>query len=180
MELNNHIKIGLDVDGVLANFSEAVIRRARKMGLADEFPKTHEHIDNWDVAEKFSHVMRDAWADPNFWLGLKPLTKVIPFKVDCYITARRIPSEVTRQWLKNNNFPDADVISVKNPDEKLHHITERQLDLFVDDYYVTITQLLEKGVNALLFVAPYQRGHEEECRYLPKVHSLEDVLNYVR
>lgn len=179
MDQVKKIKVGLDVDGVLANFSDGLIAKARQMGLSEEFPETWEHVDNWDVCEKFLHVMDEARMDASFWLGLKPMTANVPFEVDCYITARSIGSEVTAKWLSDNGFQDAPVISVANPEEKLQHIKDRGLDLFVDDYYKTVINLLEEGINAVLFSAPYQRGHEEECKSLPKIYSLEEVLTYV-
>jgi len=163
----NGKRIGLDVDGVLANFSAGVIKRANELGLGEHFPKCCHDTDSWDMSDEFSTVMNEAWRDEKFWL---------PY---CYITSRRVPSEVTKQWLTNNGFPDALVITVSNPTEKIKWIEEHNIDLFVDDLYSTVRELRDAGYNAVLFDAPYQRGHVEECKGLPKIKTLDEVLTYI-
>jgi uncharacterized HAD superfamily protein len=126
--------------------------------------------------------MKDAWMDENFWLGLEPIQLKLPewFDVKCYITARPIPSEVTKRWLAANGLPDAPVVSVKYAEEKLEHVADYDLDIFIDDYYPTIWMLRENGINGVLYGAPYQVGHEEECKGLPKINSLEEAKWYVK
>jgi len=175
-----YLNVALDCDGVLANFSAGVIKRAKKMGLSQHFPKTYKEVSRWDVSGMFSHVMKDAWTDPEFWLDLPvlPGAEKLNFIPACYITSRAVPSEVTAKWLAKNGFPKAEVITVSKPEEKLQHLKDRGIDLLIDDYYVTIIQLLENDVNALLYKAPYQVGHEE-CKTLPTINCLTEVHNYV-
>lgn len=175
----NGKRIGLDIDGVLSNFSAGLIKRANKMGLGEHFPKSWKEVTYWDVSDKFREVMKDAWMDEKFWLGLPALTKKVPFKPYCYITSRPIPSEVTERWLDKHGFPKAMVITVSNPTEKMKWIEEHAVDVFVDDLYSTVCELRDAGYNALLYEAPYQRGHVEECKGLPKIKSLDEVLTYV-
>jgi hypothetical protein len=173
------MKIGLDVDGVLANFPRGVIERARLMGLSHHFPKCCHDISHWNMSDKLGEVMKDAWTDPSFWLGLKPLAYSLPldFSPECYITSRPIADSVTEEWLNLWRFPAAPVVTVKQASEKLQHIQERELDLFVDDYYETVIQLLDAGVNAVLYKAPYQRGHL--TKHLPKISHLRKLNEYV-
>jgi 5'(3')-deoxyribonucleotidase len=174
-------RIGLDVDGVLSCFSAGVISRAKQLGLEDKFPTTCKDVDCWDMSDKFSSLMRDVWTDEEFWLNLPVLkgSEFIPFTPDCYITSRQVPSEVTKQWLDKNRFPEADVITVRRPEEKIQHILERNVDIFVDDLFSTVRTLREKGINALLFKAAYQSGHIKECEGLPTIESLKEIKNYV-
>lgn len=174
-------RVGLDVDGVLANFSAGVIKRANELGVGEYFPKCCHDTNSWDMSEMFSKVMKNLWNDPEFWLGLPVLENTLPlsFQPYCYITSRRVPSEVTKQWLDKNGFPEALVITVKNPKEKLIHIREHNIHLFVDDLYSTVREMRDAGVNALLMSAPYQSGHKTECEGLPTIKSLSEVVNYV-
>lgn len=173
------MKKGLDIDGVLCNFPQGVIERAKTVNLSEHFPPCCHDVMSWDFGtDKFSAVMKDAWLSVEFWLKLKPLAYSLPlsFTPDCYITSRPVENWVTEQWLDLWKFPKADVITVKNPLDKLEVIKERKLDLFVDDYIETVRHLRENGVNALLFEAPYQRGHEHAD--LPKIKCLSEVENY--
>jgi FMN phosphatase YigB (HAD superfamily) len=174
-------KIGLDVDGVLACFSHGVIKRAKELNVSEHFPSTCLEVDSWDMSEMFSYIMQDAWNQPKFWAELPPLKGALPlpFTPEVYITSRRIPGEVTKAWLKRNGFPEAPVITVSNPAEKLRHVLDLDIDIFVDDLYSTVREMRQAGVNALLFKAPYQVGHEEDCKGLPTIERLEEVLNYV-
>ncbi len=172
------LNVGLDVDGVLCNFTAGVIKRAKNMGLEKHFPSDSLDTTYWNMSDKFSEVMRDAWRDPEFWLALPKLARQpsVPFIPRCYITSRVVPSSVTRQWLDNHGFPAAEVITVKQPSEKLAYIQDMKLSLFVDDYYITVQELLNNGVDARLYRAPYQRGHVEECKNLPTIDSLDEVI----
>jgi len=187
------MKIGIDIDGVLANFSRGVIEESHKFGLHEKFPECWTHSTHWyfqiteedggleGAKERFNIVMKDNWLNPEFWLGLKPMpnSMPLPFTPDCYVTARSISSDVTRKWLARYYFPEAPVISVERAEEKLEHILELGLDIFIDDYYPTVRTLRENGVNAVLYEAPYQRGHYEECKDLPTIKYLTQVVPYL-
>jgi uncharacterized HAD superfamily protein len=170
------MKVGLDVDGVLCNFVQGILDVAHRRGLSS-FPQRWTDADHWLVCPEFGTVMREVNLDPGFWLQLDPLPYSGPldFAPDCYITARPIASWVTEQWLAVHRFPKADLITVADPKDKIDHIRERGLDLFVDDHYVTVPELRAAGVNAVLFEAPYQRGHDVSG--LPKIKSLSEVVN---
>lgn len=178
--MDRNTKIGLDVDGVLSCFSCGVIKRAHEMGLGDKFAPTCEQVSYWDMSDAFSTVMKDAWLDPEFWLALpnrhEPL---LPFIPTCYITSRPIDTTVTKQWLDKIGFAEAPIITVKSPLDKIEHIKEAELDVFVDDHFGTVTEGLKHGLNMLLWKAPYQVGHQEDCRYLPTISCMEEIFNYV-
>lgn len=179
-ELNN-IKVGLDVDGVLSCFSHGVIKRAKLLNVAEHFPSKCTDVATWDMSEMFSYVMQDAWRQDKFWLDLPPLKGVLPlpFTPYVYITSRLVSGETTKKWLNKHGFPDASVITVSNPKEKLQHVLDLKLDVFVDDLYSTVRDMRDAGVNAILYYAPYQVGHKKECEGLPTIKNLSEVLNYV-
>jgi hypothetical protein len=173
-------KVGLDVDGVLACFTCGVLKRAKEMGLEKDFAANCNEVNYWDMSDSFSTVMKDAWLDPQFWLALpNRLDPLLPFLPHCYITSRPIDTAVTKQWLDSVGFPEAPIITVKNPVDKIQHIKDLELDVFVDDHYVTVTEGRKHGLNMLLWKAPYQVGHQEECCNLPTITTMEEVENYV-
>lgn len=170
------LRIGLDVDGVLCDFGTGVIKRAQAMGLHEGFPTCREEVTCWDMGPNFSQIMKDAWLDSNFWLSLDPLRDSnLPFEPECYITSRPVATVVTAMWLAKHGFPAADVICVPKPEDKLQHIIDYDLDLFVDDLFSTVRMIREAGREAVLYKAPYHVGHKEECEGLPVIERLEDI-----
>jgi hypothetical protein len=173
------MNIGLDIDGVLANFPQAVIETAVEMGMADKFPARWQDVDCWYIAngncaETFNQVWKHIKNDVQFWLKLKPFPYGVPldFIPTRYVTSRPIDSWVTQQWLDVNRFPKAELITVSQPLDKLEHMDG--LDMFIDDHWETVRHLRENGVNAVLYKAPYQRGHD--CSGLPIVSHLSEVM----
>jgi len=176
-------KIGLDVDGVLCNFPEGLIAMAAECGLADRFPASWKDVDHYFIASggdaaAFNQVFAGIKHSTEFWLKLKPLPYCAPldFVPDCYITSRPVDTWITEQWLWLWRFPRAPVFTVRDHKDKLIHILDRKLDLFVDDYYPTVEYLLENGANAVLYAAPYQRGHAVD--HLPTISHLSQVKSY--
>jgi uncharacterized HAD superfamily protein len=168
-------RIALDIDGVLANFSGGVVDKAKELGI--EFIDCPSKVTHWDMHPNFSKVMKNYWGDPEFWLNLQPLRSGnLPFVPHVYITSRPIDTEITRQWLIKHGFPSAPVITVKHPKEKLQHIENMGIDILIDDLHHTVREVIESGRTAFLYKAPYQRGHEEECKGLPTIETLEEIL----
>jgi uncharacterized HAD superfamily protein len=169
-------RVGLDVDGVLCNFPKGVINLAAKEGKSHLFPATEYDVSSWMISEQFSELMQLHWDNPDFWLGLEPLRYSLPldFEPAVYITARRIDGWVTHRWLTHHGFPKATVITVKRPEDKLQHIRDLELDLFVDDHYGTVDELRLEGLNGVLMAAPYQRGHDIP-EGMPIIHSLAEL-----
>lgn len=168
----SRFKIALDCDGVICNFTGGTIKRAKELGL--EFVNSIDEVNCWDIHPNFSKVMKEAWGDADFWLNLNPLN-TISFTPHCYITSRPIETKVTEQWLDKHGFPKAKVITVAKPEDKIQHLLDEGVDLLIDDLHSTVRAALDAGIKAFLFVQPYQRGHEQECKDLPKLHSLEDL-----
>jgi len=174
-------RIALDIDGVLCDFGDGVINRAKEMNLEVHFPITSRHIQKWDICDKFTEVMEDAWLDKNFWLNLKPINKSRPLLINpvAYITSRPISTKVTEQWLDRWGFPPARVITVEKPTNKLRHLKQLNVDMYVDDLHTTIIQLRRARINAILFEAPYQISVKEECKELPTIKNLKELEKYV-
>lgn len=125
------LKYGLDVDSVLAGFIQ---------GMFDWFDEPYREVTEWDdpfIRDTFHLIVNDE----KFWLTLPILShpKDIRFPVDCYITARSIPSEITAEWLYSRNFPVAPVITVRtdtkgNHNSKVDAVKGMELDFFVEDF----------------------------------------------
>lgn len=166
--------LALDIDGVLANFSEAVVDRAYAMGMGESFPSGWREVRMWDISPRFQEVMHGVWKDPDFWLSVKPLPNTSrELEPAIYLTSRPIDGLVSSKWLRRNGFPSAEVVTVAKPEDKVAVLKERGLFL-IDDHYQTVEACIKQEVKAYLFKAPYQRGYD--VSHLPSVSSLEEVM----
>lgn len=145
-------KIGLDIDGVLADFN----------GKMDEL--TNGAVGNpthWNcpiLGKKFAEVK----TDPEFWLSLKPMCKPIdlPFEPHCYITSRSIDPAVTKAWLDNNGFPEATIYCVGIGESKVEVAKNAGIDYFIDDYYKNFVELNKAGICTFLLTRSYNTRYE--------------------
>lgn len=176
MNIMNIPSLALDIDGVLANFPEAVIDRAHFLGVGDSFPISWRDVKSWELGTpRFHDVMRGAWGSVDFWSAINPMPGVIRcVKPGIYLTSRPIPSDVTTSWLSKHGFPESPVVTVQRPEEKIKHLQERGLFL-VDDYHETVQKCIDSGIEAYLYKAPYQRSYD--VSHLPTVTSLQEVID---
>ncbi len=159
------VRIGLDVDEVLAGFVSAYMRTF-EMEKEPEF---------WSFCPELPNRLKSLSAE--WWLALKPITdpSELGFEPVCYITSRVISSEVTTAWLNNNRFPFAPVFTVKTPEEKLAIAKEQKLDIFVDDNYSTFVQLNKAGICCFLMDAAHNRRYNVGHK---RIKSLSELTKY--
>lgn len=138
------MKIGLDIDGVLAGFYEEMHRR-----YPEDCPK---YIKNWfDPDSNVGKHWQEIEQDYDFWANLPILTppEQIPFKIDCYITS--IPKQMTgarQEWLDKHGYPKVPLFVAE---DKLPICTQRRLDWFVDDKPTTVEHLNNNGVKCIQY-----------------------------
>jgi hypothetical protein len=171
---------GSDVDGLLSNFGQGFIERGVAMGVNCCLPEDHTKIDKWmfPCSPHFKEIWASVEKDEAFWLGLpvyeqarEAMQEIEPPAF--YITSRPVRNEVTEQWLEQNGFPKARVITVSDPQHKLQYLVEHKLDGYVDDLVSTIRQVRSEGVNGILYKAPYQVS--EDISGLPIISDLREL-----
>lgn len=101
----------LDIDDTIADFSGHILQY-------------------FDVPDKSDVVMYDDcrimsrasqwWKDRNFWLTMPRMEDPSMWRIkpSCYLTARSIDEEITKEWLRINKFPDAPLIATKGKIKK--------------------------------------------------------------
>lgn len=160
------MKTALDVDGVLANFTEAVIAKARDMGIGHQFPDRWNFVTNWDMGPGFHDVWRTIEHDAEWWLSIKPhpgARESIRFDVAGYVTARPIPNKYTIMWLKAHGFPNHRfVVTVPPQTTKVDELKRNGIELFVDDNVTNFEQINASGIKCLLFDRPWNRLHDSK------------------
>jgi len=164
------LRIGLDIDGVLADFEKAFLEYMGKQG--------HE-ITSWNdpLFRKYFKLVSD---DHSFWVNLDKTedlkNKPLGFNPKVYITARPVPTEVTEYWLfEKNHFPMAPVETVGHDNSKVEICKKYKLDLFVDDAYHNYEELNRAGVPCLLRTRKHNTSYNVGSRRISSVHDLEKI-----
>lgn len=161
-------KIGIDIDGVLADFSGAWNK---------QYDDTLTNPNNWffdrKINKRFADMKSDGTLD-TFYLNIEPLilSKELPFVPDCYITSRPVSNEITEQWLDKHGFPAVPVYTVETCTSKAQMAKECGIEIFIDDSFENFVDLNKAGIFTYLYSAPwninYPVGHM-------RINSLNDL-----
>ncbi len=158
-------RIGLDIDGVLADF----------VGFLMEITGNKGHVpEHWNdpiVRREFDKVKKDE----DFWRNIPPLLKRedIPFEPHCYITARSIASEITQEWLDRHLFPKAQLYCVGVGESKVEVARQSGVTHFVDDNYSNFLELTRADIFTYLYDASYNRKYDVGYK---RIHSLKELV----
>ena len=165
-------KIGLDVDGVLANWY---------LGMCIKYNMPYELIDTWNVPwllEKYHKVK----GDEKFWESLPILSEpqAIIFEVAAYVTSiEEWLLDARTHWLAINGFVEAPIIV--SHDKKVH-CTDHGINVLVDDKLETLIDIKENAPNILpiKFTPSYMREDVPEgiyeIRHLSEVNQVLESL----
>ena len=159
------LKIGLDIDGVLADFVGHLMKVS---GNTDHSP---EHWNDPVVRAEFDKFK----SDPTFWAEIPPLIGRldVPFEPHCYITARSIDPTVTQGWLNKHLFPKAPLYCVGNGESKIEIAKKSGIDVMVDDSFSNFLELTNAGIFTYLYDAPYNRKYDVGYR---RIKSLKELV----
>lgn len=161
------IKVGLDIDEVLADWVGAW---CRKYGL--ELP-TAWYFDPL-IGQRFDDLIQSGEIN-DFYLSLQPKTRPqdVPFIPHCYVTSRPVDTPVTEQWLAKHGYPSAPVYTVPMGSSKVEAIHASGCNVFVDDHVKNYNQINDSGISCFLFDAP----HNRECYGANRIYSLKDLID---
>ena len=167
--MNSYNNIGLDIDGVLADFTRGWNK------VYPDVPAMPNYY-NYDpkMGERF-RAMKAAGTLDGFFLGLKPLfdPKDLPFKPKGYITARGVSTSISGQWLEKVGFPKAKIITVPWGESKVDAMKEAGIEIFIDDFYDNFKDLNDAGILTYLFTQPWNLEHDVGDM---RLNSLKDLL----
>lgn len=162
-------RIGLDIDGVLAEFSDAFLVN---FGLSRDEP------NHWnDPRFRNETRWKEIENNENFWMGIDIIKcpETLIFEPTVYCTARSIPTSWTQKWLNNKGYPVAPVISVGRSTSKVDALRGK-VDIFVDDHYDNFVELNNAGIYTLLM----SRKHNEKYDVGDmRIHDLDELKNYI-
>ena len=136
------MRIGLDIDDVLADFMGTYLNR---FGT----PKT-----DFEITKNVSQVLIK---DRNFWLNL-PVINTIDFVPELYCTKRVNSKDWTRKWLIDNDFPNKPIYQVICQMRNKADFIKGRVDVFIDDSIGNFIKMNLAGVPCLLKDTPYNQG----------------------
>lgn len=178
------LKIGLDIDGVLADFAGPAMATARSI-----FPDADVHNRIWNlgltdaqaaaVMEHYKHTV-DAYANLDPLPGSEVLAELQGRHNFYFVTARNptagYPIEVqSHMWLVN--YLDIDfpcVIVVDSGKYKVDIYNALRLDAFVDDRVDTVNHMRSHQQNCYVFDQPWNKACEA-----PRVYSVKEYIETV-
>ena len=106
--------------------------------------------------------------DKEFWMTLpiKNRPNFIPVQ---YTTARIIPKQWIKQFIKENGLPNVPVYQVRGVSLSKAKMLRGRVDLHIDDSIKVFKDLNSKGIPCLLIDSPYNR----EWGPIGRVYSLD-------
>jgi hypothetical protein len=194
-------KLGIDIDGVLANFDEkfvSLLRTELKVDIKRDFQPTDW---GWTNANLEPGIMDRAWeiidSTPCFWETLSPTSDIISMaeffheyadkKYEIYfITARkdgigRGTREQSERWLRENLINPKQTITVlpvKSGLDKAEIIYALHLDYSIDDHTPTVVNNKTiKDHHAFLLDKPWNQ--DGKFYSLKTVKTLKEFFNQI-
>lgn len=164
----HNLKIGLDIDEVICDWLGAWCEMWN-------IEKPTSWFFDRDLKERFDEMEKKGTLN-DFYLNLKPLLKPedIPFEPHCYITSRRVPSEITEKWLDLNGFPTKPVYTVQPNTTKVDVAKESGIDIYVDDRFENFVELNKAGICTFLYDAPHNKRYDVGYK---RIYSLKELVN---
>ena len=159
-----HKRVGLDIDGVLADFNKSV--RA-KFNIEN---KPHAWYYSYSFNKELWNELKQ---DKDFWVNIEPYKDgaYLSFEPVCYVTHRPVPKEWCEEWLEKNHFPCVPVHVVNG--SKIDVIKELKLDIFVDDKYDNFKELNNEGIFTYLFTQPWNERYDVGHK---RIDSLDEIV----
>ncbi len=186
------IHVGVDVDGVIADFNAGFMDLFEWLTKEDRFGKPRPAINTWNYStDQFGYTKdqdRAAWkavmASGSFWRDLPPykdtlefLTtlRLMPVRVT-FITSR-VGQDVlgqTQSWLDANGFPHAQVIISSNKGDTCRRIGVTH---YIDDKNENCLDVFNKnpGLRVVMYAQPWNQEQPGIMR-IDKLGTFLDLI----
>lgn len=186
--------IGVDLDGILANFNEAYINLIVKETGRDSFPPRPFDITVWAYPEELygytkkevSRVWEKIKESENFWFGLRPLEGAEDFlvdlysmKEDIYFITSRVGKQVkfqTECWLMVHGFPTFPTVLISS--QKGDCCRALGVDYYLDDRTENCQDVFDRALltRCLMLKQPWNR----EVEGVPRIEKVGEFLEVLK
>lgn len=184
------LRLGFDMDGVLADFVTAFLTISNKLYGTSY---TKKDWTQWSATNLYTDAQQDKVWDiirttKEFWYKLEPLEHgalldaaerkhnlyFITSRV--YVPGRSIEQQSAGWLLLNKRLTFPTVLVVSDADHKQALCRDLQLDAFIDDKASTVEQINKAGVLCYVYDQPYNSGVKAPrvSKILDYVSSMED------
>ena len=154
------LRIGLDVDGTLADFETGYLNRFKK------WPKK-----DWAITRNVHNILIK---ERDFWLNL-PVIRVPNFTPRLYCSARVNNKRWTKKYLQDHNFPNAPLYQIPGYKLSKAKVLKGRVDVYIEDSIKNFIDLNSKGIPCLLIDSP----SNQEWGPIGRVYNLEyDEIEY--
>ena len=165
-----HLRISCDVDGVLADFSSGYLRRFKKWPKCD-----------WAISRNVANILIK---ERDFWLNLPVLNK-LEFTPRMYCSARVNPKRWSKQYLRDNGFPEAPLFQVPGYKLSKYKTLKGRCDVHIEDSMKNFLDLNSKGLPCLLYnksedVSPILQIRSLDINEIEEVFFLAQEMNIFR
>ena len=153
------LRIGLDIDQVLADFNGGYIKRFKK------WPKCE-----WAITRNVENILIH---ERNFWLNLEVINYP-DFKPRLYCSSRVNSKNWTREFLRRNKFPSCPLYQIPGYRISKAETIRGKVDVFIDDSIHNFIDLNSKGIPCLLMNSEFNK----DWKFGGRIYSLkyEDIV----
>ena len=177
------LRIGLDVDGVLADVIHTWLDYNNKIRSAISKEEISEwdfwgryQIDKYDFYKELSLCWKTWYKIPSTEENLSTTTSALSNVGEVDIVTAREESTHTyvRNWLSSQNITYTNYVGVLEGLEK----TKLDYDIFIDDSPINAKSMLDAGKSVILYTQPWNlRFNDPRAK---RIHTLKDVISIIK
>ena len=189
------MRIGLDIDNVIANFDKGILewyikedKNKRNAGIINPNAK---HITkgmfDWsqeEVDEFFNQNMETIASELEVIPNAKEvIDKLMQDGHEIYLITHRVyphykkPYKTTFNWLKNNNIKYTKLILSRDGD-KTAECKKHKIDVMIDDRVRMCREMTEQGINCYVMLTKYTRLEKVSgMQYVKDWNEIYDVIS---